>query len=297
MRSPNGFTLIEIVMVLVLLGILAAVAAPKFFDYQEAAEQKAAALSVAEAQARLEAVFSQKLLESSSCSKALEEAAVINTLSDDGSGAFGDFLFAEGSRTLERLNIDVKKNGSETVVLSGYLTLPLCGELAEYLKNTMFDANFLDQVPAAMASSGVNTWQFNSTFTQNTIPAIKQDFQDRSGKSFEELGAQTWAYSSKDRNNPGQGGFFFWTDKAISTNDIDKSIPVIVYDTVKKTYTVAMAKVEQDRTSTGSAVLSLDINSGKQEKVYLDTYEVEAMKTSGHTAEEAFRVFKQLNTQ
>ena len=42
MRSKAfGFTLIEIVMVLVLLGILSAVAVPKYFDLQEEAQAKA----------------------------------------------------------------------------------------------------------------------------------------------------------------------------------------------------------------------------------------------------------------
>lgn len=40
-RTPAGFTLIEIVMVLVLLGILSAVAVPKYFDLQEEANAKA----------------------------------------------------------------------------------------------------------------------------------------------------------------------------------------------------------------------------------------------------------------
>ena len=40
-RTPAGFTLIEIVMVLVLLGILSAVAVPKYFDLQKEANAKA----------------------------------------------------------------------------------------------------------------------------------------------------------------------------------------------------------------------------------------------------------------
>lgn len=48
LRSQGGFTLIEIISVLVLLGILAAVAVPKFINLQTDARNKAVEAAVAE---------------------------------------------------------------------------------------------------------------------------------------------------------------------------------------------------------------------------------------------------------
>lgn len=70
-RSQRGFTLIEIVMVLVLLGILAAVAVPKYFDLQKEAEQKAMQAIAAEYMARFNGWFAKNILNGGVCNNDL----------------------------------------------------------------------------------------------------------------------------------------------------------------------------------------------------------------------------------
>ncbi len=66
LANEKGFTLIEIIAVLVILGILSAVAVPKFMDLQEDAREKAAEAAIAEVKARLSMGYGKYLLKNGS---------------------------------------------------------------------------------------------------------------------------------------------------------------------------------------------------------------------------------------
>lgn len=125
-KNQKGFTLIEIIAVLVLLGILAAVAVPKYMDIAEEARAKATQGQIAEVKGRLATSLAGYMIANSGSKPAngadlLTYVATIDaTACPTSSTTEGDFTFqcTGGTGTTQTVTITVSAVQNTTLTSS-----------------------------------------------------------------------------------------------------------------------------------------------------------------------------------
>ena len=121
LRSQRGFTLIELIATLVILGILASIAVPKYYDITREAQNRAALQAVTEGKARLSMNYARLFLENGTPPGA---DSLVEAVAVGGSTGIGDYTL--NLSKADTLTIKVNASGKAGVqgTNSGLWLLP-----------------------------------------------------------------------------------------------------------------------------------------------------------------------------
>lgn len=116
-NSKAGFTMVEIIAVLVIIGIMAAVAAPKFINMGKTARQKVAVAGISEAKAMLSAAYAKSYLINNGTEPTIANITAV-VLDETGATALTDMDFGD-------VRVDIVASGTTgyTITVDEYDTV------------------------------------------------------------------------------------------------------------------------------------------------------------------------------
>lgn len=197
-RRDTGFTLIEIIAVLVLMGILAAVATPKFFDLGAGSKRLAVETALNEAQVRINARYSRLIYAGLTCEDAVKSVNTLALVADKTEGdeaRFGSFMLSPAEKEIpeEGLSVSVRMaDDKDHVFQPGSVYVPAC------VKYENKDSND-DKIPVTPDSPD-NSSDKDETNNDNT------SFGTENGGSRDNESGSSGSSSESDQSTSTGGG-------------------------------------------------------------------------------------------
>jgi MSHA pilin protein MshA len=116
LQNEKGFTLIEIIAVLVILGILAAVAVPKYIDLTTTAKVKASEGQVAEMKATLNLAYANYYITNSAAPSGVQAIVAAGFVDDTAKtvGVTPDVWTVKLKATGNKVDITISQRGTDT---------------------------------------------------------------------------------------------------------------------------------------------------------------------------------------